>query len=170
MALLLGPLEQVQPIVAAIAMHGIVDVTVPFRIPVYVLAAVPLEGRPLHAIFLIASINHLATDLGMIVSVIFHFVLGAYGALRVYDAAMSILMAYMMIVHLPLLLLRHSGMHRLVLVAALVAGARGGHRLLERLGMVKDDKERKTMLLVLPPLAQRIVVCHAIACLLFPAN
>lgn len=170
MALLLGPLEHIQPIIAAVTMHGLVDVTVPYRIPVYALAAVPLEGKALNAVFLFASINHIATDLGTITSFIFHLVLVAYGALRVYDAAMSILIAYMTMVHLPLLLIRHSGLHRLVLVAALVAGARGGHQLLERLGMVEDNKERKTRLLVLPPLAQRIVVCHAVASLLFPAN
>ena len=167
---MLGPLEHVQPIIAAIAMHGLVDVTVPHRIPVYALAAIPLQGKGLSGIFLFASINHLSNDLNIVISIIFHLVLILYGAMNAYDAAMAILMTYMAIVHLPLLFLRHDGAHRLVLVAALVAGACGGHQLLERLGMVEDNKERKTRMLVLPPLAQRIVVCHAVACLLFPSN
>lgn len=170
MSIDLGELEFYAPYVAGIALHGIVDILLPLRILCYAPALLPVEGRPTQAAFFAASVVHLSHDVHYSVSLMLHAVIALFCFLGALDAALVLMVFYLCAIHIPLLICKalYWGFYlsALTIAISVVVGALQGPLLLHRLNMLRHDKERKSVHLVLPPLAQRIVVCHVVANLL----
>jgi hypothetical protein len=170
MALDLGELDFYGPMAGGVALHGLVDCLSPTRLLCYVPALIPMEGPPLSMGFLAASLVHVAADANFLVSVLIHTFIAMFVFLDAREGATAILLGYMWVVHMPLMLWRAvvSGRFLAAAVIALsvAAGTYGSIPLLTHLHMIKHDKEQKSIRLVIPPMAQRVVICHVVANLL----
>jgi hypothetical protein len=170
MALDLGEIEFYAPMAGGVALHGLADCLHPMRMLCYAPALIPVEGNQLSAGFVVASLLHLSMDASALVSIIIHALIGMFLFLEAREGATAILLGYMWVVHMPLVLWRaitsQSNMTALVTALSIAVGTYGGTPLLTRLNMIKHDKEQKSIRLVIPPMAQRVVICHVAANLL----
>ena len=113
---------------ALVAAHGASDLTAPRRrLAAYLTLAAPLDDGTTTACFAIASITHFAGDLGLLFSLALHAVIGACSLVS-YSTAMKILIAYMLVIHVPLhlwnLRAQPRGTAGLVVIAAALVVAR----------------------------------------------
>ena len=164
-----GALEFYGPLAGGVALHGLVDCLTPTRLLCYLPALIPLEGTPLSVGFVAASFIHVSADLSVLVSMIVHAMIGGFVFLEAREGATAILLSYMWLVHMPNAYRAAAAGHALsfaVIALSIAFGAYGGTPLLTHLKMIEHDKEQKSIKLVIPPLAQRVVVCHVVANLL----
>ena len=167
MSLELGELEFYGPFLGGVVLHGAVDFLTPPKLLCYIPALVPLKGLQLKAGFILASLFHIASDTNAAVSIIIHVFLLVFEFLKAREGATAVMLGYMWMVHLPIMLYRTilSGeMASFAVISTSIAvGSYQGTALLNRLHLLKHDKKEKTIKIVLPPLAQRIVICHVVA-------
>jgi hypothetical protein len=170
MSLDLGSLEFYAPYVAGIALHGIVDILIPLRILCYAPALLPLQGPLMKAAFFGASVVHLSYDVHPFVSVALHALIALFTFFGALNAATVLMIFYLCAVHIPLLVVKalywKLYLSAFSILASVIIGAWQGLSLLYQLKLLEHDKDGKAIRLVLPPLAQRIVVCHVVANLL----
>jgi predicted anti-sigma-YlaC factor YlaD len=138
---------------ALVAAHGASDLTAPRRrLAAYVTLAAPLDDGTATACFAVASVAHFAQDVGVVASLALHAVVGAC-ALVSYSVAFKVLLAYMLVLHIPLHLWRVRAQPRgtagLVVIAAALVVARVA---LGDAGVFEFDE----------PL-QRVVIAHALS-------
>jgi len=156
-------------LIAGVALHGLVDVLSPARVVLYASVLVPLEGRWLQAAFFVSSFVHIGADTRLVISLLIHISIAACFFAQRREVGTAVMTYYMWTVHMPLLVARAVLLHHYisaVLVTLVVAcGAYSGAHLLRRLGLVVDDDGvcHVRTHVVLPSLAQRIVVCHVVA-------
>ena len=171
-ALNLGDLEFYGPLASGVALHGLVDCISKSRLLCYIPALVPFEGAWLSGVFVTASLVHFSADVSVLVSVLIHSMIAMFALLDAREGATAILLGYMWIVHMPLMLFRAfvAGQYLAfaVILLSISAGAYGGTSLLTRLHLIDHQNEEKTTQLVLPPMAQRLVICHVVANLFAP--
>jgi hypothetical protein len=167
MSLSLGEVESYGPLVAGIALHGLVDVLTPVKLLCYVTVVIPIKGRLLQALFIASSVVHLAADLNTIFSILVHTIVVLLAYFDAREGATAFMVSYMYIVHMPTMLYRAAmageALSLVLIAASILAGAQQGTTLLARFHMMQHDNHSKTVTVVLPPLVQRIVVCHVVA-------
>jgi hypothetical protein len=174
MALVLGELQSLQfhgPLVAGIALHGLVDILTPARLLCYAPALVPMEGPVLQIGFLAASVVHVAEDINTVACTLIHLTIAVLVAFEARALATAVMVSYMYIIHLPVMLYQTAVSGRTlsfaVITASIAIGAYQGTSLLRRLDMIEHDKGGKTTKVVISPLAQRVVVCHVVANIIY---
>ena len=102
------------------AAHGAADAgRHPAQLLVYSLALLPWSGRAATSGFAAASVVHFAQDIGVSGSLLLHF--AAMGlALRNMEKAVRLVLAYMLVVHIPLLAVLLATKARLASIACMI--------------------------------------------------
>lgn len=168
MSLHLGELGVYGPLLGGIALHGVVDCLTLTRVLCYLPALIPVEGLTLKTGFFVASVVHIASDVSVVISTLVHLVIAMFALLEAREGATAVMVSYMWMVHMPIMLYRAAVAGELlsfaVISISIVAGTCHSTALLRRLHMLEHDEEdAKTLHIVLPPLVQRVVVCHVVA-------
>ena len=172
MALNLGEISFYGQVVGGVALHGLVDCLSPKRLLCYVPVLLPFEGYKLKVIFVAASVVHIAHDVSTMVSVLLHSIVAAFIFREERKWATAVMLGYMWLIHMPVMIYRAAlagqALSSVAITVSVVIGAHRGTMLLRSIHMIEEAKEeknngRKTTHVVIPPLAQRVVVCHVVA-------
>ena len=87
--------------IAVAAAHGSTDIVRGKKLLTYAIAALPLRGWCVTIGFAISSLWHFASDVGLLASVAVHSVLFGLHQLGRQQTAFTLLLAYMVLVHVP---------------------------------------------------------------------
>ena len=88
-------------LLAVVAAHGSTDIVLGPRLICYVFVLLPLPDWMVTCGFAIASLKHFAHDVGMNFAVVLHLVLVVLYARARTQLATSVLLGFMVLVHLP---------------------------------------------------------------------
>lgn len=159
----LGVLNGFERLVSAVALHGLVDLLFPGRLLWYGLVFVPLRGRILEVLFLLASVVHFSQDVSAFVGVALvalALVLGYFGS---PEASTALISTYLLFFHTPILVyhlaMRGEATSAVFLVLTVLFGLLESDAVLTLARLRSRDGER----MELPPVAQRVVICHVLA-------
>lgn len=170
MALDLGTLKFYDPLVGGVLLHGLVDCINLKKLMFYILATIPIHGVLLNSAFFISSFIHIATDTNKTASVLLHATIAASTFCDAREIGTSIMLLYMWSVHMPLMLY-HSTINKdnlsfVVIITSILIGSYKGSFLLKKLKMINDvdyNRVNRSARIIIPPTAQKIVICHVLA-------
>lgn len=170
MALNLGTLKFYGPLVGGVLLHGLVDCTNLKKLMYYTLATIPIHGVLLNSTFFVASFVHIATDTNKTASAFVHATIAASTFFDAREIGTSVMLLYMWSVHMPLMLyhstIKKDNLSFAVIFASILIGSYKGSFLLNKLKMIKDvdyNSVNRSARILIPPTAQRIVICHVLA-------
>ena len=88
--------------VALVAAHGMTDLDSPHAwIPAYLVAWTPMQSRAISMVFALASMEHFATDVGYLGSILLHTCVGAVTVALGTQAGLTAMGVYLVGVHVP---------------------------------------------------------------------
>lgn len=168
------PLELSNPderALAVVTIHGVVDVLSPTKLLTYAVVGLAIAVSPrverlfldhLTWLFFVASWMHFAEDLGCVPSAALHLVVVTLHTRERTDAATRLMLAYILLIHLPCLFLRLAGEgatgSTVVLLTALLAAALRPRVVNDLLHTFGHDRATVS----LGTWHQAVVVCHVV--------